>query len=255
MLLVFKILLVPVIIGLISVAGKIWGPRLSGMLGGLPVIVAPVLVFVTLDHGTAFGVEAAKAALAGVWSLAIYCFLYALASRSLGVASSLSCGLIGFGVGTWFSANVPLPVLLMLGLVCVTIVAFLVRLPDHEHPGVIHQSDGREIGLRMLAAAALVLLITLASSVIGPRLSGLLAPFPISGTILTGFTHYHSGALAARRLLDGFLKGLFGMALFSAIYATALPSLGIVMTTLLGVVLAVTVSVTANKIAHAWLPA
>lgn len=36
MLLTLKIVLVPSIIALISFAGRVWGPRVSGLLGGLP---------------------------------------------------------------------------------------------------------------------------------------------------------------------------------------------------------------------------
>ena len=43
--LLFKLLLTPVIIGLVSLAGRRWGPAVSGWLVGLPLTSAPVVLF------------------------------------------------------------------------------------------------------------------------------------------------------------------------------------------------------------------
>jgi hypothetical protein len=94
----------------------------------------------------------------------------------------------------------------------------------------------------MFAAASLVFLVTYTSESLGPRLCGLLGLFPVAGTILAGFTHYNCGADDARKLLDGFLKGLFGMAVFNLIFSLQLSSLGLSATVLIAFVAAVLTS-------------
>ena len=239
MLLLFKILLVPTIIALISLAGRYWGAGISGLLGGLPIIAGPILVFLAIDHGVSFAESSAQAALCGVVSIGLFCLMYAVASRRVGVFASIVFGLIGFGIGTGFFSVFQFSLVPTFGLVILILVGFLKVFPNYSVSELTYQTSTKDILFRMFAAACLVLLITCTSQALGSRLSGLLAPFPIAGTILAGFTHFNCGADASRRLLDGFLKGLFGMAVFDFIFAYQLSSLGITLTVLLAAIFAI----------------
>ena len=242
MLLLFKLLLVPVIILLISLAGRMWGPRLSGVLGGFPVIAGPIIIFLTLDHGIEFGVTSAKAALTGVISIGLFSFIYAIASQRYGIFLCLLAGLVAFIFSTLIFLFVDLSIIWTFILVLAFLVTFLLAFPTFENTSKKYQITNLDIIARMVAAAILVLAITFSSEQLGPKLSGLLAPFPIAGTILAGFTHHSCGNSAARRLLDGFLRGLFGMAIFTLTLATLLPILDMWMTILIGAILAISSS-------------
>ena len=242
MLLLFKILLVPTIIAIISIAGRIRGTAVSGLLGGLPVVAGPILVFLSIEHGEVFGSASAQAALAGVISIGLFCFLYAAACNRAGIVSSLIVGLLGFGTSTILFSNVHLSLARTLILVAVFLLAILLTFPKYAALAPGYQIGTRDVLIRMFAAASVVLLITFCSDLLGPNLSGLLAPFPIAGTILAGFTHFHSGADSARRLLHGFIKGLFGMAAFDFILSYYLTSLGISQAVILASILALIVS-------------
>jgi hypothetical protein len=74
----------------------------------------------------------------------------------------------------------------------------------------------------MIAARALVLLISLRSGSLGPHLSGLLAPFPVLTAVLAGFTHRHGGAAPVEQMLRGFLLGYYGLAAFCFAVSLAL---------------------------------
>lgn len=239
MLLLFKILLVPSIIALISFAGRYWGPGISGLLAGLPIIAGPILVFLAIERGDAFAESSAQAALCGVISMGFFCLLYAVASQRFGIFPSLVSGLIGFGIGTGFFSIVQFSLVPTFGVVLLALTIFLKVFPNYSVGDSAYQAGTRDIFSRMIAAACVVLLITCSSQYLGPRLTGLLAPFPIAGTILSGFTHFNCGADAARRLLDGFLKGLFGMAVFDFVFAQQLSSRGITVTVLFATILAV----------------
>ena len=65
-LLLVKLLLVPGLIGGITLAGRRWGPAVAGWLSGFPVVTGPILLFVALEQGPQFASTTAAAALAGL---------------------------------------------------------------------------------------------------------------------------------------------------------------------------------------------
>ena len=81
----------------------------------------------------------------------------------------------------------------------------------------------------MVVATAFVLALTGFASLLGPRLSGLLAPYPIYATILAVFTHYAQGAASARRLLRGLITGVFSFAVFFLVIAELVVPFGIML--------------------------
>jgi hypothetical protein len=60
----------------------------------------------------------------------------------------------------------------------------------------------------------MVLTLTAVAGWLGPRLSGLLAPFPIIATVMATFTHAQRGCDEVLRLLRGLLNGFGAFALF-----------------------------------------
>ena len=50
-LLAAKILLSPLCVVAVSLAGRRWGVAVAGVLGGLPVVAGPILLVETLVHG------------------------------------------------------------------------------------------------------------------------------------------------------------------------------------------------------------
>jgi len=79
----------------------------------------------------------------------------------------------------------------------------------------------------MVVATVFVLLLTGAASKLGPRLTGLLAPFPLYAAILTVFAHHLEGPAAAASVLKGLLLGLFGFAGFFLVFAALIESAGL----------------------------
>jgi hypothetical protein len=83
-----------------------------------------------------------------------------------------------------------------------------------------------ELAVRIVAAAALAAVVMLGASVLGPRLSGVLITFPITGSVLPAFTRALYGADATARLVAGFVSGLFAFAVFHFVVAASLEALG-----------------------------
>jgi hypothetical protein len=68
--------------------------------------------------------------------------------------------------------------------------------------------------LRMLIATTILIAITTAASLLGPKWSGLLSPFPVFTFVMVAFAHSQGGSAAAGRFIRGVVRGLFGYLAF-----------------------------------------
>src|SRR5439155_10992261 len=96
-LLILKLTIVPLALLLFGIVERLHGPRVAGWLAGFPIVGGPLLVFVTLDHGTQFGSQAALGAYFGLVPWLAFTMIYAFCSRTLGW---LWCTIIGFTIWT-----------------------------------------------------------------------------------------------------------------------------------------------------------
>src|SRR5512139_3868733 len=75
--LVLKLVLAPIIIGSASLAGRKWGPAVSGWIVGMPLTSGPVIFFLALSHDATFAYNASLGTLSGGFSLVAFCLVYA----------------------------------------------------------------------------------------------------------------------------------------------------------------------------------
>jgi hypothetical protein len=214
-LLITKLLLAPSFVVGASLTTRRFGPRVGGLIAGLPVVAGPILFAYALAHGRAFAAGAAVGTLLGLVSLIAFVVVYArLASRVSWLVSMLA-GWLAFALATALfsalsvSAGVALAIAaagLGLGLALTPSIA----LPTRRHS----PPPAWDLPMRAACALALVLTLTAIAGWLGPRLSGLLAPFPIIATVLATFTHAQRGAEEVQRLLRWLLGGYGAFALF-----------------------------------------
>src|SRR6185437_12791676 len=121
-LLFLKALLTPSLIGLVSVAGRRWGPAVSGLLVGLPLTSGPVLLILALQSGTAFAADTARGIIFGTISVAFFCLTYAWAALRWRWPGALIASLVVFLVVTALLQLVILPLTLAFAL-CVAVAA------------------------------------------------------------------------------------------------------------------------------------
>lgn len=72
----------------------------------------------------------------------------------------------------------------------------------------------------------MVIALSAASAALGPRLTGLLTPFPVIASVLAAFTHATHGAGAVRRYADALVRGLPSFAAFTATIAWSVRDVG-----------------------------
>ena len=88
--LALKLLLVPALLAVVTLAGRRWGQRVAGWLGSFPIVAGPILLILTLENGAAFGAEAAARALAGVVATMGFFVLYARLAPRLAWPAALA---------------------------------------------------------------------------------------------------------------------------------------------------------------------
>lgn len=225
--LALKLLLTPLLIGLTSLAGRRWGPGVSGWLIGLPLTSAPVALFLAIEQSRLFAAQAAQGVLSGYISLAAFCAAYAWLSFRAGW---LACWLAGWGAFfaiTFLLNQAPLPLPLTAALVASALLLTLRLWPREPARPATTRTSAWEIVARMVIGAGFVFLLTEAAPALGPRLSGLLSPLPIFATIFAIFTQRFQGAPAARRLLSGVVLSSFAAAIFFVVVSALLVPWGV----------------------------
>lgn len=226
-LLATKLLLAPSFVVCASLAARRFGPRVGGLIAGLPVVAGPILLAYALAHGDAFAAGAAVGTLLGLVSLIAFVVVYArLSGRSAWTASMLA-GWLAFAVATAaFSALSP-PAGAALAIAGVGLAVGLALTPRNgPAPAREVKPPSWDLPMRALCALALVLTLTAVAGWLGPQLSGLLAPFPVIATVLATFTHAQRGSHEAQRLLRWLLGGYGAFALFCFVLAVGLEPLG-----------------------------
>jgi hypothetical protein len=205
--LLIKLFLTPLFIGGITLAGRRWGPAVSGLLVGLPLTSGPISVFLALQYGPGFAARAAVGNIAGMASSCVFCLVYGLAALcwSWRVCSALA--LLAF-LGCTALGN-PVPwTLLSASLVLLGAILAVPRLMGRGAGPALPSAPPRwDLPARMVVATAFVLALTASARALGPQLSGLIAPFPIFATVLGAFTQHRQGPAAAVRLLRGVVVG------------------------------------------------
>jgi len=211
--LLFKILIAPVLIALVSLAGRRWGPGIAGWLLGLPLNSAPILAFMVLQEGRQFASAAAFGSLLGLVAWAAFGLTYAACCARLSWWASMLAGWTAYAVVGYLLLPVHLAVGWSFLLVVAALTAILLAFPHPAENAPLAPRGRYELWLRMITATVMVLAVTAAAKALGPQRSGILTVFPGYTTILAVFSHFQSAAWAVRTL-RGVTMGLFTTAVF-----------------------------------------
>jgi hypothetical protein len=208
--LVLKLILAPLIIGSASLAGRKWGPAVSGWIVGMPLTSGPVLFFVALSHSAAFAANAALGVLSGGLSLVAYALSYSWLATRFRWPTAISGSLLVFAASTVFLQSHTFPLLPVFGMVLVVLLIGLRFMPKDTLETASESQPGLwDIPIRIVIGTSFILLLTGIAPLIGPRLTGLLTTIPLYITILAIFAHRDQGPAAAAHVLKGLLYGMF----------------------------------------------
>ena len=223
--LALKLVLTPVLVGAASVAGRRWGSAVGGWLIGIPFTSGPIAFFLALDPGPRFAQDVALGSMAGAISQAGFCLGYGWAAQRWGWMGSLAAAAFAFAASTVALELLVLPALAFFVVIIVVIVVAMFLMPARSAPAGGRIDFPRwDIPARMVVATVFVVPLTSAAPVLGPRLAGLLAPFPLYAAVLAAFGHRIEGREGGVGVVRGLLLGLFAFASFFLALALLLPA-------------------------------
>jgi hypothetical protein len=222
-----KLVLVPGLVGLVTLSVRRWGPAVGGWLSALPVVAGPVLVFYAVEQGTAFAAEAAHATLAGLMATSAFCVAYARSATRFRWYACVASGWATFALATWLLLAWQPGLLVSLAGLTIATVAGRRALPRVTTAVGTAPAPAADLPVRMLAAAVLVVTLTGLAGRLGPALSGLLNAFPVLTTTIAAFTHAQRGSAAAVMFAGGYLRAVPGFALFCFVLSLAVRPLGL----------------------------
>lgn len=226
-LIILKLVLVPSLIAGVTFAGRRWGPAVAGWLSAFPVIAGPILLLMALEQGPNFTATAAAGTLSAVTANLAFGVAYARTACRYPWQLCMTAGWAAYFLVVGVTHHHTPSISYMAPIVLAALLlapSLYPATPERAHAPARPAND---LGLRMLAGALLTGLVTHFAASMGPGLSGMLAMFPVLGTVLTVFTHRHEGSASAIRLLKGMVLGYYAFSTFCVTLALSLPRFGL----------------------------
>jgi len=230
-----KLAAVPTVVWIASWAGRRWGHKASGWISGLPMIAAPIMLFLALDQPREFVLPTAWITMTVAPAVGLHCLVFArlatLVTRmrlrpALAWPLCLLSGWTACVLAELALAEVVMPNFSGAAVSVVELLLINALMPTAGVVGAAPRIPMSEIFVRMGAALLLAAVITLGASTFGPRVSGILLGFPITASVLPVFTLVLYGADSTIRLLSGFLTGLIGFAVYFFAFASVIQAGG-----------------------------
>ncbi|SHK69264.1 hypothetical protein SAMN05443637_110110 [Pseudonocardia thermophila] len=221
-----KLVLAPALVVASTLAGRRWGPAVTGALVAFPITAGPVLLVTHVERGPGFTRSAAVAALLGLVALAAFGLVFARLGR-LGWVRALTVSWVVVLAIDLVVALRPVPALPALAAALSGTVLALALMPPATAPGTAAPPPAWDLPARALATAALVITLTTAAELLGPLWTGALATFPTAASVIAAFTLAQGGPPASTAVLRGMVSGLFGFAGFCFAVAVLVDALGL----------------------------
>ena len=241
--LLLKLTLAPLLVAAATLVAREWGPRVGGLLLGLPLTTGPIFLFLSIDQGPRFAAVAAVGILFGLSGLAAFAVAYAAASSRTGWVAALASATAAFFAFSAVAGRLGNDVVIA-GLAAWLVLVFAASLIGRPEPGIARAAPPWwDLWVRTLAVAVLTLAITAAAARLGPMLSGIVGTYPVAITVVITFTHAQLGRNAALAMLRGNVLSWIAFASCFLAIGLSLDALGIAPAIGLGTLAAVTTSV------------
>jgi hypothetical protein len=219
------------------------GPALGALVATLPISAGPSYVFLALDHDAAFIAEGALASLP-VNAATIFLGLtyVVLAQRQSAIVSCLTAVAVWIALASVIrSVQWTLTGGLIANAVAFAICVPLLRRFRHVKMPLITRR-WYDIPLRALLVATLVATVVTASGWVGPKISGIIALFPVVFTSMMLILHPRIGGPPTAAVLANSAGGLMGLGIAIAVLHIAALRFG----SAIGLSLALTICVSWN---------
>ena len=187
LLLLKAVVSIAIVVGL-SVAAERSGPRLAGLLIGLPLGAGMVVVFTGYEQGADFAAASAVHMVPGFLTTLVFIYFYgAIAARqNRGGLAAITLPFlgahVGYGIAAWGLSQFQLALVVAVPLIAIGIVIghrAMASLPDN--PITARVTFGwKVLAFRAGMAATVIVIITSIAGQVGPQWTGILTAYPIT---------------------------------------------------------------------------
>jgi hypothetical protein len=243
-----KVTLIPAVIALVTLAIRKWGNKIGGLIGSMPWVAGPILLFFILEQGRKFGIDSISGVMTGILALISFSFSYSAFCRKLSWLPSLLFSYVIYSSTALIVNHLQLSLLLSYLLVIGSILLALRFFPTLTGQPAKARRLPFEIPIRMAVSTLFVVIITGLASILGPTWSGILTPFPIMTSILAVFSHTLQGSNAAITTLRGLVIGLLGFTTFYFLQSFWLGEFSIARSFGLAFIVNTLINVVANRV-------
>ncbi len=224
--LLLKIAVPPVLVALMSLAARRWGPTVGGLIMGLPWMTGPVLLFLALDKGPDFAVRAAVGTQMAVWSMCGFILAFGIVSARAPWWASLAAALVAFFASAWALGDVDVGLFGSALIAASLLIGTFLVLPKPRTDAAPDALPWWDIPARMVCTFLLVAAIMLSADRLGGRLSGTVSSYPVILTVIGSFTHHQWGRDALLRVLRGISLSLLSFVAFFLVVGGLIHQLG-----------------------------
>lgn len=245
MMMLMKLTLAPTLVAVATLLTRRWGAKVGGLLMGLPLTTGPIFLFLATEQGPRFAARTSVGILFGLIGLAAFAVTYAASSSRAGWV-----GCLGLAVAAFLASSIAasrlgsnIVVAALTAWVTLLLAASVIRKPrlgaDPPRP------PWWDLGVRMIAVAALTLATTAVAGRLGPVLSGIVGTYPVAITVMVTCTHAQLGRDAVAAMLRGSVLSWFAFASCFLAIGLLIEKLGIGMSMSFGALAAIATSVLA----------
>jgi hypothetical protein len=225
LLLALKMAATAVVVVTASLIAERVGALIGAMIATLPIAAGPAYILLALDHDAQFIADSTVTSLAVHAATGLFGTAYVLAAQRFSFLPT-----IAIAVATWFGCALVIrstewSIAGAIALCVVTYAACVPLVQRHLHVRV--PAIGRrwfDIPLRALLVATLVGIVVTVGANVGPKLTGILAVFPVVMVSLMLILHPRIGGAATAAIIANTMWGLVGFGLsILALHLTAVP--------------------------------
>jgi uncharacterized membrane protein (GlpM family) len=213
-LLILKLTLVPLALLALGIVERLHGPRIAGWLAGFPVVAGPLLLFISLEHGAAFGSAAALGGYFGLAPWLAFTMTYATFARRHGWVLCALCGFAAWSIVALAAVAVQDWTRWLEIAPFAAFLAAIAYFPRGEASDEEREHIWWGVPLRMVAGAVLTIVITRFANTMGTHWSGIFATFPVMGSIIAISNHLQYGRHAVQEAVAGMTMGLASVGSF-----------------------------------------
>jgi hypothetical protein len=225
LLLALKMAATAVVVVTASLIAERVGALIGAMIATLPIAAGPAYILLALDHDAQFIADSTVTSLAVHAATGLFGTAYVFAAQRFSFLPT-----IAIAVATWFGCafvirSTPWSLAGAIALCVVTYAACVPLVQRYLHVRV--PPIGRrwfDIPLRALLVATLVGIVVTVGANVGPKLTGILAVFPVVMVSLMLILHPRIGGAATAAIIANTMWGLVGFGLsILALHLAAVP--------------------------------